>query len=233
MGMGHNVLYLSGIFITLVVFSSGSDINNAENKIIVENNAKDVGIHCVINRDDLPQSDSESKGLYMCPTMRQCRNERRDRFIIARIENNTIFNYYPKEYKVSMNGTLTVRKMSSKYDGMVVWCILMVPLIGAGENTTVIQIAQERPKLNINSPQLFAVVQGMTLHLDFDATGYPSPRVIWFRDEQVLQNRSIEESTSLVLRNVTKNDEGKYNCTATNLLGSDSYEVQVNVIGEF
>ncbi|CAH3150342.1 unnamed protein product, partial [Pocillopora meandrina] len=211
----------------------GSDINNAENKIVVENNAKDVGIHCVINRDDLPQSDSESKGLYMCPTMRQCRDESRDRFIIARIENNTIFNYYPKEYKVSMNGTLTVRKMSSKYDGMVVWCILMVPLIGAGENTTVIQIAKERPKLNINSPQLFAVVQGMTLHLDFDATGYPSPRVIWFRDEQVLQNRSIEESTSLVLRNVTKNDEGKYNCTATNLLGSDSYEVQVNVIGEF
>ena len=122
--------------------STGSGINNAGNKIVVENNAKDVGIHCVINRDDLPQSDSESKGLYMCPTMRQCRNERRDRFIIARIENNTIFNYYPKEYKVSMNGTLTVRKMSSKYDGMVVWCILMVPLIGAGENTTVIQIAK-------------------------------------------------------------------------------------------
>ena len=73
----------------------------------------------------------------------------------------------------------------------------------------------------------------MTLHLDFDATGYPSPRVIWFRDEEVLQNRSIEESTSLVLRNVTKNDDGKYNCTATNLLGRESYEVQVNVIGEF
>ena len=122
--------------------STGSDINNEENNIVVENSARDVGIHCVINRDDLPQSDSESKGLYMCPTMEQCRNENRDRFIIARIENNTIFNPNPKEYKVSLDGTLIVRKMSSKYDGMVVWCILMVPLFGARENTTLIQIAK-------------------------------------------------------------------------------------------
>ena len=73
----------------------------------------------------------------------------------------------------------------------------------------------------------------MTLHVDFDATGYPPPRVICIRDEQVLQNRSIEESTSLVLRNVRENDGGKYNFTAINPQGSYSYEMQVIVLGEF
>lgn len=91
----------------------------------------------------------------------------------------------------------------------------------------------ERPKIRIKSPQLLSVIVGTILYLGCNATGYPPPRVIWFRDKEVLQNRSIEESTSLVLRNVTKDDEGKYICRATNLLGSDSYEVQVNFTGEF
>ena len=91
----------------------------------------------------------------------------------------------------------------------------------------------ERPKIRIKSLQLLSVIVGTILYLGCNATGYPPPRVIWFRDKEVLQNRSIKESTSLVLRNVTKDDGGKYICRATNLLGSDSYEVQVNVTGEF
>ena len=75
----------------------------------------------------------------------------------------------------------------------------------------------------------------MALHLDCKATGFPSPRVIWFRipDMQMLQNRTNEEVTSLVRRNMTKDDEGEYICAAENPLGSVSYRVQVNVIGEF
>lgn len=203
----------------------GPDVNDAENQIVVDNDARNVEIPCVINTDGLSWSDL---GLYMCPTMVQCRSDR-DRFKLARIEKNTIFNYYPEDFKVSLNGSLIVRKMSSKYDGMVVWCIGQVQYHGARENTTLIKIAKERPKIRIKSPQLLSVIVGTILYLGCNATGYPPPRVIWFRDKEVLQNRSIEESTSLVLRNVTKDDGGKYICRATNLLGSDSYEVQVNV----
>ena len=93
----------------------------------------------------------------------------------------------------------------------------------------------ERPKIRITSPQAFLVVEGMNLHLDCEAIGFPSPRVIWFRlpGMQMLQNRTNDEATSLERRNITKDDEGAYICTAKNPLGSDSYEVQVTVIGEF
>ena len=93
----------------------------------------------------------------------------------------------------------------------------------------------ERPKIRITSPQAFLVVEGMNLHLDCEAIGFPCPRVIWFRlpGMQMLQNRTNDEATSLERKNITKDDEGVYICTAKNPLGSDSYEVQVTVIGEF
>ena len=118
--------------------STGSDIKDAENQIVVKNDARDVHIPCSINTEVQPQSDL---GLYLCPTMAQCRSDR-DRFIIARIEKRTVFNYYPEEYKLTLNGTLIVRKISSKYDGMVVWCIGQIRYQGARENTTLIQIAR-------------------------------------------------------------------------------------------
>lgn len=118
--------------------STGSDIKDAENQIVVKNDARDVHIPCSINTEVQPQSDL---GLYLCPTMAQCRSDR-DRFIIARIEKRTVFNYYPEEYKLILNGTLIVRKISSKYDGMVVWCIGQIRYQGVRENTTLIQIAR-------------------------------------------------------------------------------------------
>lgn len=118
--------------------STGSDINDAENQIVVKNDARDVHIPCSINTEGQPQSDL---GLYLCPTMAQCRSDR-DRFIIARIEKRTVFNYDPEEYKLTLNGTLIVRKISSKYDGMVVWCIGQIRYQGVRENTTLIQIAR-------------------------------------------------------------------------------------------
>ena len=118
--------------------STGSDINDAENQIVVKNDARDVHIPCSINTEGQPQSDL---GLYLCPMMAQCRSDR-DRFIIARIEKRTVFNYDPEEYKLTLNGTLIVRKISSKYDGMVVWCIGQIRYQGTRENTTLIQIAR-------------------------------------------------------------------------------------------
>ena len=78
------------------------------------------------------------------------------------------------------------------------------------------------------------MIEGLTLHLNCVATGFPRPRVTWvrIRDGQVLQNRTNDEATSLV-RNFTKCDEGEYRCTAKNRLGSNNYTLQVIVIGEF
>ena len=94
----------------LYTSSTGPDVNDAENQIVVDNDARNVEIPCVINTDGLSWSDV---GLYMCPTMVQCRSDR-DRFKLARIEKDTIFNYYPEDFKVNLNGSLIVREMSSK-----------------------------------------------------------------------------------------------------------------------
>nr|XP_058952992.1 immunoglobulin superfamily member 10-like [Pocillopora verrucosa] len=164
--------------------------------------------------------------------MKQCRKDR-DKYRKAWIKNRTVINHYPEEYKLSVNRTLSVLKMSPKYDGAVFLCIGEIEHHEALENTTIIQIIKEKPVIKIKSQKPSSVIEGSTLYLNCVATGFPRPRVTWvrIRDGQVLQNRTNDEATSLV-RNFTKCDEGEYRCTAKNRLESDNYILQVIVINK-
>lgn len=232
MGMGRNILYLSGIFITLVVFSPGSKSTDGGNRILVKIDATDVQVTCSIDTDGLPLKNF---AWFECPNMEQmkeCRKDR-DKYRKAWIKNRTVINHYPNKYKLSVDRTLSILKISPKYDGTVFLCIGEIEYHEALENTTIIQIIKEKPVIKIKSPQPSSVIEGSTLHLNCVATGFPRPRVTWvrIRDGQVLQNRTNDEATSLV-RNFTKCDEGEYRCTAKNRLGSDNYTLQVIVIGK-
>lgn len=75
--------------------------------------------------------------------MKQCREER-DKYIQAWIKNRTVINHYPEEYKLSVDRTLTILKMSPKYDGTVFFCIGQIEHHRASENTTIINIIKGR-----------------------------------------------------------------------------------------
>ena len=64
--------------------------------------------------------------------------------------------------------------------------------------------------------------------------GYPPPRVAWVSDGVVLQNRSSDQDTNLVIvANGTKGTTAKYECWANNAHGKDLYVVTATFAGKF
>ena len=75
--------------------------------------------------------------------MKECRKDR-DKYRKAWIKNRKVINHYPDEYKLSVDRTLSILKISPKYDGTVFLCIGEIEYHEALENTTIIQIIKGR-----------------------------------------------------------------------------------------
>ena len=73
------------------------------------------------------------------------------------------------------------------------------------------------------------MVEGNVLYLVCEAKGYPSPSVTWKKNEKVLQT-SITR-TDFIIDNTSEKDAGKYECEASNSLGTVSYTVEVTIKG--
>ena len=73
------------------------------------------------------------------------------------------------------------------------------------------------------------MVEGNVLYLVCEAKGYPSPSVTWKKNEKVLQT-SITR-TDFIIDNTSEKDAGKYECEASNSVGTVSYNVEVTIKG--
>ena len=123
--------------------STGSKNTDAGNRILVKIDATDVQVTCSINTDGLPL---KYFAWFECPNieqMEQCRNDR-DKYRKAWIKNRTVIDHDSEEFKLSVNRTLSILKMSPKYDGAVFLCIGEIEHHEALENTTIIQIIKGR-----------------------------------------------------------------------------------------
>ena len=70
------------------------------------------------------------------------------------------------------------------------------------------------------------VFTGDSFILNCSANGYPAPVVRWFKDGSL-----IFQNTSLAFPSLNQSDTGLYMCNASNIAGSDTYEVQLVVRG--
>ena len=81
--------------------------------------------------------------------------------------------------------------------------------------------------------------EGNTLTITCEATGYPLPTIVWSKVNGDLSSRvSVGENIAnkllsvrgtLTLTNVTKDDTGLYECSASNYLGSDADYVMITI----
>ena len=92
-----------------------------------------------------------------------------------------------------------------------------------------VTVASQRP--------LIPVVGG-EVELDCSVTGIPQPTINWLKDGNALSstdNRFISRSDSglarLRISEATQDDEGLYECIATNFVGSESRIFQVDIRG--
>ena len=110
--------------------------------------------------------------------------------------------------------------------------------------------------LHIALPNIEAPVDNTTTVIDerinitipCEATGYPSPTVVWSRTNGVLRDRvSVSDSVSvptgngnvtrvsvnLTITSISREDTGVYICLASNYIGSDNSNVSIIVQCKF
>ena len=83
------------------------------------------------------------------------------------------------------------------------------------------------------SPVVLTVNEGGSASFQCSARGNPEPAVVWSKlDNQSEITRSAVSGGKLLLKNVTGNDSGVYQCSATNILGNSQEVVRLVVNGK-
>ena len=76
-------------------------------------------------------------------------------------------------------------------------------------------------------PDNISAVEGLNVMLACGTRGFPIPHIRWRRDGEFL----LQNGSRLEIIHVSKEDEGRYECVATNVAGSASAWATVTVQG--
>lgn len=71
-------------------------------------------------------------------------------------------------------------------------------------------------------------VTGNALSLRCNATGVPTPQIAWSKDGSSLDAKG----PLYVLSSLSSSDSGRYQCTASNIDGTDKQDIFINVLGK-
>jgi hypothetical protein len=101
-------------------------------------------------------------------------------------------------------------------------------------------VVQEKPRLDIADESMLAQKQRVNNQwkIEVKFSGFPKPSVSWSRDGRKIESTkqcSIyvdEDSTTIAIYSLTRDDSGVYTVTATNSAGSTSLDLHLRVIGK-
>lgn len=153
---------------------------------------------------------------------------------------------------VSPNGLLTFTSLYSTDEGSYT-CIVSNSVGSTSANTVLTVLGKSFPQLHSvvcscgSCPLVIPVIhagivmvtvdEGDTAVLDCNATGNPIPTVSWFHfsspvpvpgDTRIRQ----ADNDSLIVTDVSADDEGVYVCEASNIAGSETATLELSVNGE-
>ena len=87
-----------------------------------------------------------------------------------------------------------------------------------------------KPRIDLDSGPTFVKENTNVTLPKCHVTGSPTPEVEWSKVCGSLSPQAVVEDGKLKLLNATKQDEGEYECTAKNTLGSDQSKTKLEVI---
>ncbi|CAH3192271.1 unnamed protein product, partial [Porites evermanni] len=139
---------------------------------------------------------------------------------------------YSNRLNITLNGTLEIYHTEVSDSNTYKCSVHRVNYTSPERNFVTLQVdTSVSPKITEREPSKIVHVQlGSVLFLKCKAEGVPKPVVTWRKDGRLIQNKTDE--TYFKRENASKDDEGKYECEASNSAGSDSYKVDVIIKGK-
>ncbi|XP_066571076.1 matrix-remodeling-associated protein 5 [Amia ocellicauda] len=140
-----------------------------------------------------------------------------------------------RRYVIFGNGTLLLQQMGMRDEGD--YTCYAENKLGKDEMRVNVKVVPDSPKISSKEQTSLWVQLGKPAHLNCEATGDPSPTIIWLSPS----NEVITSSTSrylvmgdgtLVIRKVGMADPGTYACVARNSAGDDIKNVKLEVEGK-
>ena len=100
-------------------------------------------------------------------------------------------------------------------------------------------LISEKPKLTFDNKfqDLVTLRAGNTLKIPVKFSGIPKPAIIWSKDDKPVQAHGrltldiSDKSTTLILKKVTRDDDGLYTVLAENEAGEDLAKFDIEIIG--
>lgn len=94
------------------------------------------------------------------------------------------------------------------------------------------------PKIT-SGPDDFSVMKGEDIHITCLFLSMPLPSVTWTQVDKTIKPSDkyeievTDQSTTLIVRNATEEDAAQFTLTLENPYGSDTFSVNVTVIGRY
>uniref|UniRef100_A0A8C4ZZD3 Neural cell adhesion molecule 1a n=1 Tax=Gadus morhua TaxID=8049 RepID=A0A8C4ZZD3_GADMO len=139
-------------------------------------------------------------------------------------------------FKIMENAHLQIRGIKKTDEGMYT-CEARVMARGEIDFRAIKVVINVLPTIRIRQAEVNATADiGTSAMLACDADGFPEPTVTWARNNVVLETDEKyslnEDGSELLIKDVTKVDEGDYTCMAKNKAGEKEEEVSLNVFGK-
>lgn len=94
-----------------------------------------------------------------------------------------------------------------------------------------VTVAPEPPEIVLESVSQ-TVIEGEEVEFRCNASGIPTPSIIWERLGSKLPDGALDRNGLLTIASVGAEDSGTYTCKAVNSEGEDRFNVQLKVIGK-
>lgn len=136
-----------------------------------------------------------------------------------------------RRYVIFDNGTLLLQHMGKKDEGD--YTCYAKNKLGKDERKVSIKVGPVAPNIRSIYPSIILVKLGQSVKFSCQATGGPTPRIVWISPQNDVISTSSDrfqvEDGTLVIKKVTLTDEGKYACVARNSAGDDIKNLQLEV----
>lgn len=137
----------------------------------------------------------------------------------------------PNDPRYMIMGGMTLRVVRATESDSGEYTCLAVNRAGQSQVEATVEVKQREPPIFTQSPHDLDVAVGVSVRLPCAATGDPTPIIIWSKDGVQITDSTkfVITEDGLLIRDVGKDDEGRYQCAARNSIGYIATHMELDI----